>query len=326
MRGLLLHEELENWQNLVDPFWLSTVRKFRYYPFNDDRTWHKDIKTLPPGTMACIDEEGGESWQRPFGPIIPRKGIAQLDPNITLNKICSARELRHLLIEAIRTRIDLSDVPVSILLSGGLDSSIIYTVANNILGKNVTTFTIDNAEDQKYVSLLNPKNLRFLDFDDTPLETILRANEGPVDLGSMTAQYLIGQAIRKEGFDVALSGDGADELFGGYRRINKYDSQQSDVWSELVNYHLPRLDKMMMQHTVELRSPYLARPVVEFALALPYQWRINKNLLKMAFEDDLPEEIINRPKEPLKIEGVRNNKEDHTLKMVDEWLSLERPI
>ena len=115
-------------------------------------------------------------------------------------------------------------------------------------------------------------------------------------------------------------------MFGGYRRINKYDSQKSDVWSELVNYHLPRLDKMMMQHTVELRSPFLARPVVESALGLPYQWRTNKNILKYAFQDILPEEIIDRKKEPLKIEEVRTDKEGHSLRLTKEWLKLERPI
>jgi asparagine synthase (glutamine-hydrolysing) len=211
-------------------------------------------------------------------------------------------------------------------LSGGLDSSIIYAISKEMMGKDVTTFTIDNAEDQKYVSMLNPVNLEFLNFGNVTEEKVLQANEGPVDLGSMEAQYLIGEAIRAKGFDVALSGDGADELFGGYRRITKYDSQKSDVWSELVNYHLPRLDKMMMQHTVELRSPFLARPVVESALGLPYEWRTNKNILKYAFEDILPEEILNRKKEPLKIEGVRTDKEGHSLRLVEEWLKLERPI
>ncbi len=319
MRGVLF-DGLYDWHKDIDPFWLSTVQKFRYYPLNDGRTWHKNIKTLLPGTMLEICDD--LVIQEDFAPLVPRTDFKSYDKDV----FYPTEVIRQQIIEAVRTRVELSDVPVSILLSGGLDSSIVYAISKEMMGKDVTTFTINNAEDQKYVSMLNPVNLEFLEFGDVTEETVLRANEGPVDLGSMEAQYLIGQAIRAKGFDVALSGDGADELFGGYRRINKYDSQKSDVWSELVNYHLPRLDKMMMQHTVELRSPFLARPVVESALGLPYGWRTNKNILKYAFEDILPEEILNRKKEPLKIEGVRIDKEGHSLRLVEKWLKLERPI
>lgn len=320
MRGVLSEEDLIDWRKNIDPFWLSTVQKFRYYPLTDGRTWHKNVKTLPPATK--LEMFKGPEWRESFGPLIPRTDFKKYDNDI----FYPGETVRQELIQAIKTRIDLSDVPVSILLSGGLDSSIIYAVSKEMLGKDITTFTINNAEDQKYVSLLNPTSLEFLEFGSVSEETILRTNEGPVDLGSMEAQYLIGQAIRKKEFDVALSGDGADELFGGYRRIDKYDSQQSDVWSELVNYHLPRLDKMMMAHTVELRSPYLARPVVETALGLPYKWRTNKNILKWAFKDILPPEIIARKKEPLKVKEVREDKESHSLRLVQEWLKLHRPI
>lgn len=105
-----------------------------------------------------------------------------------------------------------------------------------------------------------------------------------------------------------------------------YDSQESDVWSELVSYHLPRLDKMMMHSTVELRSPFLAKPVVEFALSLPWEWRQGKNLLKEAMRGIVPDVIIDRPKEPLKIGSVREDKQKHSLDLMNEWLKLEDKI
>ena len=323
MRGLLLEEDLEKWKEHLDEFWVSTVQKFRYYPNTDGRTWHTNIKVLPPGKRLRVSATG-HATMHDFGRVVPAyEAVAkcnQDDPNHL------AMVLRKLVWKAVKERIQLSDVPVSVLLSGGLDSSIIYKIAETE-GLDITTFTIDNEEDQKFVSLLKPKKLKFLNCGHRlTMRSFLRANEGPVDLGSMIAQNLIGKAIKKEKFLVALSGDGADELFGGYRRINEYDSQKSDVWSELVNYHLPRLDKMMMQSTIELRSPYLARDVVEFALALPYKWRKNKNLLKMAFETDLPKEIIDRPKEPLKLESVRIDKTKHSQDMMEQWLKLKSPV
>jgi len=327
MRAVLPSNELSNWQQNIDQFWLSTVCKFRYYPMQDGRTWHKDVKTMPPGRLWKILNTGEISDNSEFGSLKLRTDILALSPNISTDQEKAAVILRDTMIESTQRRIQLSDVPVSILLSGGLDSSIIYTIAKNILGlPEITTFTIENAEDQKFIELLNPSDVRYLSFNEIFIENVVQVNEGPVDLGSMAAQYHIGEAVRAEGFDVALSGDAADELFGGYRRAKEYDSQASDVWSEMVNYHLPRLDKMMMSHTVELRSPFLGRDVIELALSLPYQWRIDKNLLKQAFANVLPEEIIQRKKEPLKIDSVRQDKNKHSLDLMRVWLQLDSPI
>ena len=101
-----------------------------------------------------------------------------------------------------------------------------------------------------------------------------------------------------------LTGDGADELFGGYRRSQDYDSQMSDVFLELPYYHLPKLDRVMMHSTTEVRSPFLAPYMVKFAMSLPYSERINKKHLKEAVSRFIPEEIINRKKVPLKTKEI----------------------
>jgi asparagine synthase (glutamine-hydrolysing) len=125
--------------------------------------------------------------------------------------------------------------------------------------------------------------------------------------------------LKEHGFNVVLTGDGADELFGGYRRIVQYDSQYSDIFGELVNYHLPRLDKTMMASTVELRSPFLAYFVIERALQLPYSKRLNKSELKLAFKDLVPEHILNRPKEPLKTIAVQEGGVEYRKQVIDRF-------
>jgi asparagine synthetase B (glutamine-hydrolysing) len=163
-----------------------------------------------------------------------------------------------------------------------------------------------------------------LDDSDDNLIEAWDATEEPVDLGSVVPQFQIGRAVQAAGFNVCLSGDGADELFGGYRRAKEYDSQYSDIFSELVHYHNPRIDKCMMASTVELRSPFLAPKVIQAAMFLPYEDRTSKQALKRAFDDIVPEEILAREKHPLKtdlvIAGGKSYQEQviqHFLRKVD---------
>ena len=96
-------------------------------------------------------------------------------------------------------------------------------------------------------------------------------------------------------------------MFGGYRRSLDYDSQYSDIFDELVYYHIPRLDKLMMSQTIELRCPFLSKDVIEGSLALPYSERMDKKYLRNLFSDILPSEIYNRKKLPLKSKQVLND-------------------
>lgn len=215
--------------------------------------------------------------------------------------------IRHLLEEAVENRL-VSDVPVSILLSGGMDSSIIFELMKKHT-HNFTVFHVDNEEAEylNYLDIPSDIKVKKIKLMETSYPEALAANQTPVDLGSVHPQLSLAKAIKKEGFVVAISGDGADELFGGYTRAVTYDSQYSDIFEELIWYHLPRLDRIMMNQTIELRCPFLSRPVVEAALTLPWSERQWKNGLKKIFKYLVPKEILYRDKRALKINDIRKD-------------------
>ncbi len=209
---------------------------------------------------------------------------------------------------------------IGLLLSGGLDSSIIHHHIDKQrkhleLTKEVNTYCVDNLGDYKYAKSID-KNVELIELNSS--DKALAAMEMPMDLGSMYPQYSLFEQVDET---VILTGDGADEAFGGYRRMNEYDSQLSDIFDELVYYHNVRLDRMSMIHTKEVRSPFMSLKVIEYALGLPYEQRVNKQHLRDRYKGILHTDIVNRPKEPLKTDIIRDSVGTvYRKKLVDKWL------
>lgn len=233
---------------------------------------------------------------------------------------------------SVSSRLLSKNYPTSLLLSGGLDSSIIAGLLLK-MGADVRFYSISNGEDEEHVKACEDywgvKSTRLnyevdLESDEGKrklLEIYQKWNESPVDMGSVIPQYYLFDAIKK-GSDtrIVISGDGADELFGGYRRIDEYDSQDSDIFHELTSYHLPRLDKLSMAHTLELRSPFLNHDIVRFALSLPFEERKHKKILKDTFKGLVPDSVINRKKLPLKNQMIVDDQISYRKKIVDLYL------
>lgn len=272
-------------ENEADELYFSSVAKWGYHI--GDRTPFKNIYKLPPYCHLSLN-------------IKTREWSAELYDRLKPNPLLIPR-LRELILTAVQNR-RVSHQPISFLVSGGLDSTIIYKLGARPEDK---VYHVDNNEDY-YVDLLGIENLEKVSLGKITVEEALKMNQTPVDLGSVLPQAALSKAIDSV---VVLSGDGADELFGGYRRAMDYDSQASDIFEELVYYHLPRLDRVMMANTIELRNPFLARNVIEAALAVPYHQRTCKQILKKIFADIVPRKIIERQKEPLKIQETRHIEE-----------------
>jgi len=217
----------------------------------------------------------------------------------------SHTNLRADLIESVERRLG-GQRDLSILLSGGLDSTIIYKIITEILNRDVTAIHVDNQEED-YARLVSNEMIE-VQLDGISDADSVSVHQSPVDLGSTKPQIAMARKLKELAFHAVLTGDGADELFGGYRRAKEYDSQASDIWCELPYYHLPKLDRTMMKSTIELRAPFLSPKVIVHALNTPYEQRNGeKKVLKEAFKDLVPQEILDRDKHPLKTDQIRTD-------------------
>lgn len=282
----------------VNRVYLSNCIKFGYD--YSGATPYEGIFQIAPGTRLSWDSETG-SFQS--GRYWNWRKVSVRAEDV---KIVVDQALAHRLI---------SDRRVALLLSGGLDSSIIYYSLQE-QGLSVDCFSLENGESEYLPPGVTPLPLPPLD-----LKEAVSIMQAPVDLGSLVPQIQLAKAVHSQGYHVCLTGDGADELFGGYARAQQYDSQASDVFCELPYYHLPRLDRTMMRFTVELRSPFIAPKVVAAALNTPRPDRTMKQALKSAYAAILPPEILNRPKLPLKTSAVKLGGVEYRHQLVKEFLN-----
>jgi asparagine synthase (glutamine-hydrolysing) len=311
----------------MDRSFFSGITKFGYLP--TDQTPFIGIKKLEPNRFY--------QWNLDC----PQK-IEVSDPYYNFNFFDAGLRtyddrcewLFNKMESSVEARLLSKNYPTSLLLSGGLDSSIIAGLLLK-LGADVDFYSISNGEDEEYVKAceyywnVESKRLSYdIDIESEEgkknlIDIYKKWNESPVDMGSVIPQYHLFDAIKKgSNTRIVISGDGADELFGGYRRMNEYDSQQSDIFHELTYYHLPRLDKLSMAHTLELRSPFLNHDIVRFAINLPLEERKNKKILKDTFKGLVPDSVIERSKLALKNKMIVEDQISYRKEIIKLYLGI----
>ena len=295
----------------IDQIFISTVNKWGYN--TDERTIYKDVKRIMPNQIYQFTPSVPH-------PVIVYKDYFNWEKNVPTNK-----SIYELLDESVRNRLISKKYKVSALFSGGLDSTIILYFLRKY-GADVDVYSIDNAEDGEYIRFMEKEwdlDLKFLTVDPNNVSheekmKIYDINDSMIDLGSVIPQYYLFKDITNK---IVLTGDGADELFGGYRRISEYDSQKSDTFQELPFYHLVRIDRMSMHFTIECRNPFLSHDLIRRALALPFSERTHKKILKDEFRGKIPDEIIDRKKNPLKIQKIRENETAYRRGLIQDYLT-----
>jgi asparagine synthetase B (glutamine-hydrolysing) len=146
-------------------------------------------------------------------------------------------------------------------------------------------------------------NIEYIDdvMQEDDYEKAIVAYEHNLDYGSLMPQYKLFKKAKQLGINTVITGDGADELFGGYGRCLIEDTQRYDIFQELPYFHHIRIDRMSMMHTIEARNPFLSTEIILFALSLPYNKRKGKSILKEAYRDLIP--FVDMKKKPLRLKG-----------------------
>jgi len=263
--------------------------------------------------------------------LLPR-GVAKVDLDTGAvvrvaahRPVLSDRDLAAAFKRAVHKRMPSPDQPVGVFLSGGLDSSLVAAIASRVRA-DVTYFTLGNAEgpDRQAVDSVVAA-LGLVDVRAVPLpepgsipalvREVVYATESfnPSIVSNGLATYLLAQAANGAGIKVVLTGEGADELFGGYHSFSEQDPWQ-EVRSRLIDdmqfTELRRLDMSCMAHSVEPRCPFLDRSVRSISDGLGfreiYDGGKNKVALRRAFEGVLPPEILHRRKTSFDVgSGIR---------------------
>ena len=269
-------------------------------------------------------------------------------------------KVRNGLEAAVKAQL-MSDVPYGVLLSGGLDSSIIAAVTQKYSKKRVETDSKEAAWWPQLhsfaVGLEGSPDLiaaqKAADYIGTVHHevhfTIQEALDALPDViyhietydittvRASTPMYLLARVIKSMGIKMVLSGEGSDELFGGYLYFHKAPNSQ-EFHEELVRkmsklhlYDCLRANKSLMAWGVEGRVPFLDKDFIDIAMGLnpsdkmniklpDGKQRMEKWILRKAFEDLLPESIAWRQKEQFS-DGVGYNWIDTLKKITEEKVS-----
>jgi asparagine synthase (glutamine-hydrolysing) len=230
----------------------------------------------------------------------------------------AAEKLRELIFKAVERRLE-DDAVGGCFLSGGLDSSIIAALMSRF-NPSLPAFTvgIEGAPDLKNANIMaeylgiehNVYTFSSREIRETLQNAVITLESFDEDCIMGAIANLIASAYASKYTNCLLSGEGGDELFGGYHLLKDLptDSERLQMMKRLIavayNTAVQRLDRAMMGNSINYRIPFLDTEVTAYALQLPVRWKIHpqnvrqieKYILREAFKDMLPEEIYTREK------------------------------
>jgi asparagine synthase (glutamine-hydrolysing) len=278
-----------------------------------DREWRPAVEAFPPG-HHWTPERG---LNRFADAVPPAGGTAGANRQPAREDLDQTRES---LIKSVHRQM-MGDVPVGVFLSGGLDSTLIAAIAARYYAERdgqLQTFAVGTAGSPDLIAARQAAAFLGADHHEriytaeealAAVAPVVRAIEhfDPSLVRSAVPNYLLAEMTAGH-VKVVLTGEGADELFAGYRYLQDLEDPD-ELHEELVrsveglhNLNLQRCDRVTMAHGLEARVPFLDRQVIALALRLPPEWKATgpdvpeKRLLREAFEGWLPPELLWREK------------------------------
>lgn len=239
--------------------------------------------------------------------------------NTVKNEEYARTTLTKLIVDSVKKRVD-TDLPIAVLLSGGVDSSLIMEIATRF-HSDVTAFILGSPGSSDYeaaVKLCKDHNYKYqivypnVDYEKEFKKLIyhLELYEAQVIRQSFALDILAKEVVRA-GFRIALVGEASDELFGGYNEFSRLKSEHINkgcylITNDLERSHNVRVDRMSMKHTLETRAPFFDTQLVEFAMKIEGKLKIKKEnhnittkyILRKVAEQFLPDYITWRYKVP----------------------------
>ena len=280
------------------------------------------------------------------------------DYDAVKGNLASVSEIRDALTAAVKRQL-MSDVPYGVLLSGGLDSSVISAIAEKFSEHRIE----DNSQTRAYWPRLHSFAVGLKGAPDLAKAKLVADHIGTVHheinytiqegldairdviyfietydvttIRASTPMYLLARVIRSMGIKMVLSGEGADEVFGGYLYFHKapnakaFHEETVRKLSKLHYYDCLRANKSLSAWGVEGRVPFLDKEFLDVAMRTNPEAKmcpgstIEKKIVREAFADMLPAEIAWRQKEQFS-DGVGYSWIDTLKKITSEAVSDEQ--
>ena len=349
----------------VIPLYQGWDKAGRYYVASELKALEGECQTIeefPNGSYLYSKDEKPTKWYKRDWEnydAVKNNPRATDDKGEIINPAV-IEKVRNGLETAVKAQL-MSDVPYGVLLSGGLDSSIIAAITQKFSKKRIETDSKESAWWPQLhsfaIGLEGSPDLiaaqKAADYIGTVHHevhfTIQEALDALPDViyhietydittvRASTPMYLLARVIKSMGIKMVLSGEGSDELFGGYLYFHKapnakeFHEELVRKMSKLHLYDCLRANKSLMAWGVEGRVPFLDKDFIDIAMSLnpsdkmsirlpDGKQRIEKWILRKAFEDLLPENIAWRQKEQFS-DGVGYNWIDTLKKMTEEKVS-----
>lgn len=306
------------------------------------------IELFPPGHYFISTDDAPKQWYT----------RDWMEFEAVKNNETSIRALHDALAAAVRRQL-MSDVPYGVLLSGGLDSSVTSALAKQFAAKRVESddkqaawwpqlhsFSVglegspDLAAAQKVADHIGTVHheIKFTIQEglDAVRDVIYHLETYDITtVRASTPMYLMARAIKSLGIKMVLSGEGADELFGGYLYFHKaptakdFHDETVRKLDKLHQYDCLRANKSLAAWGIEGRVPFLDKEFMDVAMRINPQdkmingERMEKWVIRKAFEDYLPHSVVWRQKEQFS-DGVGYSWIDTLKSIVEEAVSDEQ--